>query len=186
MGRRTAKAVSGHRADRALPPHGTAYDTGWAGSVRFATGCAVLLLGLLVTVDTTAGHLTWPRALLWAGLGALLFVVLVPSRVSAGSGWLASRGLLRTRIVRTDRLVSARWTDGISQRLVLRDAEHNGVEVDPRALVANPALWGFLNEDIRACVTRGTVRYDVPAFEQLAARIDNETARTVFKVSDLG
>lgn len=146
----------------------------------------MLLLGLLVTVDTTAGHLTWPRALLWAGLGALLFVVLVPSRVSAGSGWLASRGLLRTRIVRTDRLVSAHWTDGISQRLVLRDAEHNGVEVDPRVLVANPALWGFLNEDIRACVTRGTVRYDVPAFERLAARIDNETARTVFKVSDLG
>ncbi|MFD3484717.1 hypothetical protein [Streptomyces sp. NPDC058665] len=45
---------------------------------------------------------------------------------------MASRGLLRERTVRTDRLVSVRWSDGVAQRLIPRDLDGGSVEVDPR------------------------------------------------------
>lgn len=167
------------------PPDTTAYDRGWARDLRFAVRCAVTLLGLLLAVDATAGHLTGPRALLWTGLAALLFLVLVPPRVSAGPGWLSCRGLLRERIVRTDRLVSARWSDGVSQRLVLRDADGGRVEVDPQVFLVNPALWHRLDDDARGCVHRGTLRCGVTALRQLGDRIDRRTARTVFTISGL-
>ncbi len=62
------------------------------------------------------------RGLLWLALAVLLFVVLFPVRVSAGEDWLAAQWMLRKRRVRTDVLVSVRCLDGVSQRLVLRDA----------------------------------------------------------------
>ncbi|MFF2962564.1 hypothetical protein ACFVT1_27350 [Streptomyces sp. NPDC057963] len=186
MGRRDIRAVPGPRASRARPPAGTtAYDHGWAGDLRFAVRCALTLLGLLLAVDATAGHLAAPRGLLWTGLAALLLMVLVPPRIRAGAGWLSCRGLVRERIVRTDRLVSVRWSDGVSQRLVLRDAEGGRVEVDPQVLVANPALWHRLDDDARACVKRGTLRCGVTVLRQLADRIDRRTARTVFTISGL-
>ncbi|WP_051338044.1 hypothetical protein [Streptomyces flavidovirens] len=160
-------------------------DSGWAADARFAVACAVTLLGLLLLMDAGAGRVTVSRAALWAALAVLLFVVLLPPEVSAGPGRLASRGLLRERSVRTDRLVSARWCDGVGQRLVLRDADGGRVEVDPHVLVANPPLWRLLDEDVRACHARGLLLCGATAMRQLSARIDRETARTVFKVSDL-
>ncbi|MFH8475788.1 hypothetical protein [Streptomyces sp. NPDC018000] len=186
MRRRDIRAVPGPRTGRVHPPPDTtAHDQGWAGHLRFAARCAVTLLGLLLAVDTTAGHLTWLRALLWTGLAAVLFVVLVPPRVRAGAGWLSCRGLVRERIVRTDRLVSVRWCDGVSQRLVLRDADGGRVEVDPQVFLANPALWHRLDDDARGSVERGTLRCGVTALRQLADRIDRRTARTVFTISGL-
>ncbi|MFE6668114.1 hypothetical protein ACFVFH_31720 [Streptomyces sp. NPDC057697] len=186
MRRHNTRSAPGPRPG--LPPPSsdtTADDDGWPADRRFAVHCSVTLLGLLTVVDAAAGHLTWPRALLWTGLAALLCAVLVPPRVRAGTGWLSSRGLLRRRTVRTDRLVSVRWSDGVAQRMVLRDTEGGRVEVDPEVFLANPALWHRLDEDARGCVARGTLRCGVTALRQLSDRIDRGHARTVFRISGL-
>ncbi|MFI6059980.1 hypothetical protein [Streptomyces sp. NPDC051286] len=175
-------SCSGH----ALPTPGrTVYDREWSGDVRFAGGCSVTLLGLLLAVDAAIGRLTWLRVLLWAAIAAVLCAVLVPPRVCAGTGWLSSRGLLRRTTVRTDLLVSVRWSDGVAQRLLLRDAHGCRVELDPRVFVANPALWHRLDEDARTCMERGTLLCGATALRQLGDRIDRRTARTVFEVSGL-
>ncbi|MFF1839633.1 hypothetical protein ACFVXE_36520 [Streptomyces sp. NPDC058231] len=182
-----ADAPPTRRPGRAPRPPGgmTAYDHKWAGELRFAGGCSGTLLGLLLAVDAVAGRLTWLRVLLWTAVAATLCVVLLPPRVCAGPGWLASRGLLRGTTVRTDRLVSVRWSDGVSQRLLLRDADGCRVELDPRVLIANPALWHRLDQDARTCVERGTLLCGATALRRLGDRIDRRTARTVFEVSGL-
>ncbi|MER5905160.1 hypothetical protein ABT150_34630 [Streptomyces mirabilis] len=88
------------------------HDRRWAGDLRSSIRCAAVLLALLLVIDRGEGTLTALRAALWAGLGALLFLVLYPPRVTAGEGRLSSRGLLRKRRVRTDLLVSVRCLDG--------------------------------------------------------------------------
>lgn len=172
----------GRRTLRTAPP--AAYDRTWAGEARSAVGCAAVLLGLLLLIDTGAGTLTPWRAALWTGLAVLLLLVLWPARVSAGPGLLVTRGL-RTRAVRTDRLVSVRWSDGVAQRLVLRDAEGARAELDPRILVANPPLWRVLDADARTSVQRGTLRCGETALRQMSERVDRETARGVFRASGL-
>ncbi|MEE1773921.1 hypothetical protein PUR34_38555 [Streptomyces sp. JV185] len=186
MRRHITRSTPGHHTGlRPSSPGTAAHDQGWTTDLRFAIHCSVVLLGLLLAVDTAAGRLGWPRVLLWTGLAALLCAVLVPPRVRAGTGWLSSRGLLRERTVRTDRLVSVRWSDGVAQRMVLRDADGRRVEVDPAVFLANPALWHRLDEDARGCVERGTLRCGVTALRQLADRIDRRHARTVFTISGL-
>ncbi|MER6997000.1 hypothetical protein [Streptomyces sp. NPDC000410] len=178
----------GRRIARSVPPFAmapTAHDTTWPREARDALCCAALLLGLLLVVDAGATCLNWARALLWTALAALFLVVLIPPRVSAGEGWLASQGLLRRSVVRTDRLVSARWSSGVAQRLVLRDAAGARVEVDPRVFVANPALWHVVSENARSALARGTLLCGATALRQLAERVDRETAREVFKASGL-
>lgn len=174
-----------HTPDRTAGGKPAARDTGWAGNARAAVGCALLLLVLLLTVDTGAGTISGPRGALWTVLAVLLFLVLWPARATAGPGWLSSRGLLVERRVRTDRLTSVHWSDGVSQRLVLRDEDGGRVEIDPRVLVANPALWSLLNADARASAEAGTLSRGMTALRQLSERVDRETARTVFKVSGL-
>ncbi|MEU5437727.1 hypothetical protein AB0G73_30730 [Streptomyces sp. NPDC020719] len=191
MGRRRSPWASAATAATATtrdsrPSAPLAYDLGWAGEARTAGGCAAVVLGLLLLIDTSAGTLTAPRAALWLGLAALLLAVLWPARVSAGPGLLVSRTLTRTRAVRTDRLVSVRWSDGVAQRLLLRDADGNRAEIDPQVLVHNPPLWRFVDEGARTSVARGMLCCGETALRQVSARIDGETARAVFKVSGLG
>ncbi|MFI6875695.1 hypothetical protein ACIBL6_19885 [Streptomyces sp. NPDC050400] len=154
--------------------------------MRSAVLCACLLCGALLLIDAAAGSLAVWRIALWGGLGALLFVVLAPARVSAGDGWLVSRGLLRERRVRTDRLVSVRWREGVSRCLVLRDDTGVRVEVDPEVLVANPPLWRYVDEGARASVERGLLLCGSTALQQVSRRVESELARTVFKVSGMG
>lgn len=139
----------------------------------------------MLAVDELAGTLDADRALLWTGLAALLWVILLPAQLTAGDGWLASRTLLRTHRVRTDLLVSAHAPDGVSQRLVLRDALGNRVEIDPRALIADPALWHRVDTGVRRSLTNGTLRSGTQDLRRLSARIDGETAREVFRASGL-
>ncbi|WP_369248339.1 hypothetical protein [Streptomyces sp. R41] len=167
------------------PPAEAAHDRLWARDVRSSIRCAAALLGLLLLIDRAAGTLTDLRALLWVSLAVLLFLVLCPARVAAGEGWLASRGLLRARRVRTDHLVSVRVLDGVGQRLVLRDTFGASLEIDPRVLVANPALWHRLDEDTRVSALRGSLMCGATALHRVSQRIDGETALTVFKVSGL-
>ncbi|MFE0105525.1 hypothetical protein [Streptomyces sp. NPDC059009] len=160
-------------------------DRYWARERRGAFGYAALLFVLLLAIDAAADLMTAARAGLWAGLSVLLLLVLLPARVSAGEGWLASRKLLRERYVRTDELVSVRCLDGVAQRLVLRDTTGGRVELDPQVLVSNPDLWRRLDDDAHTAAERGTLACGATALRQLADRVDRETAMTVFKVSGL-
>ncbi|MCX4820164.1 hypothetical protein OG883_09645 [Streptomyces sp. NBC_01142] len=185
MEQRETRCVPGRDAGRAEPPGSPSADHGRSGERQAAIRCAALLLAMLLLIDVGSGGLTTVRAVLWTGLAVLLFVVLLPPRVTAGEGWLASRGLLRERTVRTDRLVSVRWSDGVAQRLVLRDLDGGRVELDPRVLVANPRLWRLLDAGARTSLGRGTLLYGAAALRQLSRRIDGETVRSVFTVSGL-
>ncbi|MCX5559715.1 hypothetical protein [Streptomyces sp. NBC_00038] len=167
------------------PPTEVAHDRLWAQDLRSSIRWSAALLALLLVIDRGAGTLTPPRATLWVTLALLLYLVLHPTRVAAGEGWLSSRGLLRTRRVRTDQLVSVRCLDGVAQRLVLRDTSGASVEIDPRVLVANPPLWHRLDEDARASALRGSLTCGATALRRVSERIDRETAMTVFKVSGM-
>ncbi|WP_406362590.1 hypothetical protein OID55_35605 [Streptomyces sp. NBC_00715] len=168
------------------PPAEVAHDRLWARDLRSSIRCAAVLLTALLLIDWGAGTFTPLRGALWAGLGVLLFLVLYPPRVSVGKGWLASRGLLRKRRVRTDLLVSVRCLDGVSQRLLLRDASGVRVEINPRVLVDNPELWHRLDEDAQRSAASGSLTCGATALRRVSERIDRETALTVFKVSGLG
>ncbi|MFK0216718.1 hypothetical protein ACIQWN_00845 [Streptomyces vinaceus] len=183
MERRFTHAAAGAHGAAAAPPGPFVHDIHWAGEMRSAIGVAVLLFTALLTVDAGSGRLDVTRGVLWAGLAGLLFVVLLPPRVSVRPGLLSSRGLLMRRTVRTDSLASVRCSDGVAQRMALRDMEGARVEIDPMVLVRNPAMWHLLDMDTRASIRRGTLLSGVTALQQLAQRIDRETARTVFKVS---
>lgn len=164
-------------------PAEVAHDRHWGSDLRSSVRCAAALLALLLLIDWGAGTLTAPRATLWVTLAVLLFLVLYPTRVSAGEGWLVSRGLRGTRRVRTDHLVSVRCLDGVGQRLVLRDTFGARVEIDPRVLITNPPLWHRLDEDARISALRGSLTCGATALRRVTERIDRETAMTVFKVS---
>ncbi|WAZ20298.1 hypothetical protein STRCI_001405 [Streptomyces cinnabarinus] len=167
------------------PESPVVYDRQWAPDLLSSVRCSGLVLGLFLLVDWGADTLTPARGALWVTLAALLFVVLCPARVTAGEGWLETRRLLVTRRVRTDLLVSVRCLDGVAQRLVLRNAFCDRVEIDPLLLIGNPDLWHRLDEDTQRSVAAGSLLCGRTALRQAAERIDRKTAETVFKVSGL-
>ncbi|MGP3987668.1 hypothetical protein [Streptomyces sp. 3N207] len=181
----SAGAAPGSEAHRGETADAEVYDTAWAAGARHAVVCAASLFGMLLSVDAISAMLTPWRAGIWSALATLLLVVLMPARLSAGPGWLRSRGLLCERRVRTDRLVAAHWSGGVSERLVLRDTDGARVEIDPKVLTENPQLWRRLDADVRYCAERGTLRCGKTSLRKMARAIDRETARTVFKVSGL-
>ncbi|MFC8126855.1 hypothetical protein [Streptomyces sp. NPDC057302] len=161
------------------------HDSTWAGDARSAAACSLLLFGLLLALDAASWRLTAGRASCWLGLGVLLFAVLTPPRVAAYDMTLVSRGPLRARSVRLDRLVAVRRCDGISPRLALRDASGGKVVLDPEVLVVNPALWHLVAEGARVSVARGSLRCGATALRRLSERIDRAAAEGVFKASGL-
>ncbi|WP_344405278.1 hypothetical protein [Streptomyces longisporus] len=176
----------GHGSSASEPESGAVlHDRRWAGDLISAIRCAVVLLGLLLLIDWSADTLSLGRCALWSALAVLLFLLLCPDRIRAGEGWLTSRRLLRTRRIRTDRLVSVRSPDGIARRLVLRDALGERVELDLQVLLDNPDLWYRLHEDARRSLALGTLLCGPAALERISERVERETAATVFRVSDL-
>ncbi|MFJ3307870.1 hypothetical protein ACIPSA_33250 [Streptomyces sp. NPDC086549] len=165
--------------------HRVLYDHRWAEDLYSSVRCSGMLLGMLFLIDWGTGRLTWSRGTLWVTLALVLFLVLFPARVSAGEGWLACRRPLRTRRVRTDVLVSVRCLDGVSRRLLLRDAFGDRVEIDPQVLVNNPDLWFRLAEDARRSAAAGTLTCGTTALRRIGERIDRETALSVFRASGL-
>ncbi len=167
------------RRTQAQPPGGEvlAHDREWLREARAAWYCGTGLAGVLVLADLGRGSLDGPRGACWTVLGALLVAVLLPHRVTAGDGWLAVRGVLGEKRVRTDLLTQVRRADGMTPRLVLRDAGGGRVELDPQVLVANPLLWHRLDAGARRSRQSGLLREGGAALAELTERIDGEGAR---------
>ncbi|MEU8974431.1 hypothetical protein AB0D11_35075 [Streptomyces monashensis] len=163
----------------------TANDRNWRREWWSAVRCAAVPLVLLLLLDWATGRAALWRTALWLALSALLFAVLSPARVAAGPNWLASRRLGREHRVRTDLLVSVRDLDGVSQRLLLRDALDGRVEIDPEVLLRNPQLWHHLAEGARRATSDGLLLCGETALHRLSSRVDRETAWGVFRVSGL-
>ncbi|GGX43187.1 hypothetical protein [Streptomyces noursei] len=163
----------------------TVVDRHWRAHARRALQCALAFVGLLVLLDWGSGGLTPARAGLWALLGAVAFAVLLPARVSAGDGWLAVRGLVGRRQVRTDALVAVRRYGGVAPRLLLRDARGRRLVLDSRVLEANPLIWHLLDAGARRSLALGTLRHGTHALGELADRIDGQEARGVLAASGL-
>ncbi|MGW1888993.1 hypothetical protein ACWCP6_01870 [Streptomyces sp. NPDC002004] len=162
-----------------------AVDRRWASDLRSALFCALALFALIVLIDRANGTLTPARTVLWAALSVLLYLVLHPPRVTAGRGWLEVRGVWRTRRVTTGLLTAVRHSEGVAQRLTLRDALGNRVELDPRVLVDNPLLWHRLETGARTARANGFLRTGEETLRRLGERIDTETTRALFEASDL-
>lgn len=160
-------------------------DLTWAGEARSAAACAALLFGLLLVLDAADDRFGVWRALLWLGLGLLLFAMLTPPRVAAHGTVLVSRGPVRVRSVRLDRLVAVRRRDGIAPRLVLRDAAGGEVVLDPEVLVVNPPLWRLVAAGARTSVADDRLLCGATVLRRLAQRNDRDTAEGVFKASGL-
>ncbi|MFC8246933.1 hypothetical protein [Streptomyces chartreusis] len=160
-------------------------DRHWPRELRAGAAYCTLLLALLLATDAVRGGLSPARLVLWFVLSALLLVVMVPARVSAGEGWIASHGVLSRTSVRTDRLVTVEWAGCVSSRLLLRDAAGRRIEVAASVLAANPLLWHLLEEGVRRSRMRGTLRSGDGDLRRLAELIDTDTVRGVFQASGL-
>jgi hypothetical protein len=161
-----------------------AHDRDWAPRRRTAYGAAAGALAATILLDAIAGTLTAPRAAVWLALSALLLAVLLPPCTTAGDGWLAVRGLLRTRRVRTDLLVSARFDGAVDRRVLLRDAFGARVAVDPAVLIANPFLWHQLDTGAHHSRAAGLLP-DRSALRELSEAIDIAGSRTLLSSSGL-
>ncbi|MFJ9432999.1 hypothetical protein ACIRQY_25545 [Streptomyces sp. NPDC101490] len=161
------------------------HDRGWPGEARAAAVCAGLLLGTSLGVDAGAYGLPLSHTLGWIALSALLFVVLLPARVSLAPGLLTARGLWVTRTVRTDLLTAVAWPTGTARRLRLRDGEGGWAEVDLRVLLDNPALWLRIESAALSARRRGTLVHGTADLARLALRVDTETTRAVLNSSGL-
>jgi len=166
-------------------PSSPAGDRHWRGSARLALGCALVFGSMTMLVDWDAGTLSPARALLWLALSTAVFAVLLPPRVTAGPGWIAVRGPIRHRMVRTDALAAVRQYGGVSSHLVLRDAQDRRLELDPRILAANPLLWHELDTGVRRSLERGTLRQGADVLRRIGRQIDDDTVQAVLRASGL-
>ncbi|MEU2787422.1 hypothetical protein [Streptomyces sp. NPDC007100] len=160
-------------------------DRRWAPELRAAVCCSAGVLTLMLAVDLANDTLDPLRAACWTSLAVVLLAALFPARVTAGAGWLAVRGLLRERRVRTDLLVLVLRSDGMAPRLVLRDLTGGRVELDPKVLTANPALWHLLDTGARLSRERGLLRSGGEALRALGEHVDRDGARRIFEASGL-
>ncbi|MER5768215.1 hypothetical protein [Streptomyces sp. NPDC001985] len=162
-----------------------AEDRRWVGDIRAAAFCALSLGVLLHLMDFSGGTLDGSRSALWTTLSVTLFAVLFPPRVTAGRHWLSVRGLFRERRVSTDLLTRAARRGGVSQRIVLTDIRGRRVEVDPSTLAGNPLLWHELDRGVRKSRERGLLGTGSAMLQHLSDRIEADTVRAVFEVSEL-
>ncbi|MEU4844011.1 hypothetical protein [Streptomyces gilvosporeus] len=162
-----------------------ARDRTWASDLRAALWCASGLLALILLVDFGKGTLTPLRLLYWTAVALVFPALLCPPRVTACGHRLVSRGLLRTRTVRTDLLVRVVCHDTMAPRLLLHDALGGRVEVDLKVLTANPLLWHHVDQGVRRSRASGLLRGGTASLQALADRIDGAGARAVFEASGM-
>ncbi len=152
-------------------------DRDWRREACAAVCFAAALAATLLLIDWADGTLRPWRAVLWCVLSVLLLSVLLPARVTAGEGWLRSRGVLRDDRVRLDRLVAVGWSGAVAPRLVLTDSAGGRVELDPRVLRANPLLWHRIESAARR--RAGTPVRGTAALREFAERVDAEALRAL-------
>ncbi|MDO0909865.1 hypothetical protein QQM39_03000 [Streptomyces sp. DT2A-34] len=184
MRRRRRKRASADRS-YSLATAEIIHDRYWARELRNAAFSGVLLFTSLVLLDVSQLRLTPWRAVWWAVLGVLLLIVLTPARISVERRGLDARGLFTHHRVRTDHLVSVRISEGVSRRLVLRDAYGERVVLDPRVLAANPLIWHALDEGARRSRESGTLVCGSRVLEELGRRIDSAECRGILKATGL-
>ncbi|WP_431044570.1 hypothetical protein ACQUSR_23430 [Streptomyces sp. P1-3] len=161
-----------------------AHDSRWVPDLRTAVCAAAALLAVMLLLDSADHHLAPPRAAAWTGVALLLFAVLCPRRVTAGDGWLASRGAVGgERRVRTDLLTSVTRVQGTAPRLILRDVLGRRVELDPKVLTGNPLLWHELDRGVRLSRARGLLRNGERELRVLADHIDGDGARRLLEAA---
>jgi len=190
--RRQRERSTAHHADVPAPKDALcdggpvlARDREWAPELRSSLVCSVALFALLLLIDVAGTGFDALRTLCWAGLGLLLFAVLLPPRVTAGDGWLAVRGLLREKRVRTDALTGVRRAAGTAPRIVLRDAGGNRIEFDPHVLIANPLLWHELDRGARRSREHGLLDEGQAVLADLAERVDGSAVRALLEQAGL-
>lgn len=186
MGRRPARSLSAREGWHHTPGTGAVVrDRRRFADVRFAVGWAAAFAACAFLLDWSSGGLTPARAGIWSVFAAVAFALLLPPRVTAGEDWLAVRGLIRKRRVRTDALVAVGISGAVAVRLILRDAYGGRVELDPRTLVASPLLWHALDTGARRSRERGILRHGCEALGEVAELVDGEAALAVFRASGL-
>ncbi|MFH8367629.1 hypothetical protein [Streptomyces sp. NPDC018031] len=99
---------------------------------------------------------------------------------------LASRGMFRERLVRTDLLTSVSRPEGVAPRLVLRDVLGHRVELDPEVLAANPLLWHELDRGARLSRRRGLLRCGAAVLAAVGDRVDGDGARRLLGTAGPG
>ncbi|MBC9731181.1 hypothetical protein [Streptomyces sp. TRM68367] len=140
---------------------------------------ALALLDLCL-MEPTVGHFVS-----WAVASGLLLIVLTPPRVRAEQHEWEARGLFTCQRVRTDRLATVHMSEGVAQRLVLRDTQGERLVLDPRVLVANPLLWHALDNGARRSIVRGTLVCGSDVLDRLGQRIDNTVCQGILESSGL-
>lgn len=126
--------------------------------VRQRVQAVAVLLGLTAAVVAAKG--AWPPSaglVLFVLLGSAYFLLQsARHRLWAGQGWLASRGLWRTRYVRTGELVSGRDVrSGLDRLVLLQDRDGRRVGVPSWELRAQPELAGQVRADVQESVRAG-------------------------------
>ena len=142
-----------------LPPAVARYQASWRTVAMF--GLAVLVIcGLEVGWEVVTG--TDPSAVLnyWtlaAGVSILLIVLKERWHVlAAGPGWLSSREFVRTRWVRTDRLVRLSWEmGGRIPVLTLVDDKGRRVVITSTDLYEDARLAIQVKDDVRRSLAGG-------------------------------
>ncbi|MER0245060.1 hypothetical protein AAHZ94_24315 [Streptomyces sp. HSW2009] len=167
------------------PPH-RAGDVDFGRELRSAAGLTALMYAALLLVDLGNGTLDLARGVCWTAVAALFLAVLLPTRITAGDGWLTSRTLLRRRTVRTDLLVSVRLVGGVVPRLLLRDAYGATAWVGLRVLHANPLLWHALERGARTARRRRVLADGGWLLTEVGRDVDDDRARRLLRAADLG
>lgn len=142
-----------------LPPAVARYQPSW-GSATVTSLALLVVLGLYVGARALTGA-DWSGSTITlisiAGASAL-FMLLAQRRLvlAAGPGWLSSRDYVKTRWVRTDRLVGLSWsTGGVEQLLTLVDDEGRRVVITRTELSADAGVTDQVVADVRRSLTGG-------------------------------
>lgn len=142
------------RAPRGLPTTTAAYRPSVSSQVQ----AAVAVTALCAVVVAAKGG--WPPSARLSGFfltGLALFCAATARRqVWAGPGWVASRGLLRTRVIRTAELASAKDVrSGVDRLVVLRDERGGRLGLMAAELRESPAVLAQIRSDIASRRTAG-------------------------------
>ena len=139
----------------AVARHQASWGTAASATVGLLVICGVYVGAHALAGELGSGDLNGPA--LWIGGFAVFFLLTVRRHVlAAGRGWLSSREYVKTRWVRTDRLVRLSWSlCGTEPILTLVDDEGRKVGVSRSDLRECFALTAQVTADVRRSLAGG-------------------------------